>query len=267
MILNKNFINYTCLLVAFFSFYSCKENYRKDSNQEVFDNIEKEQNRQIDFLPSNTTGAVYKHTTYTLSYAEEYEQAEWVAYVLKASDIKEVDFKRPYFEIDETILTGAAHWKNYKKSGYNKGHLCPAGDRRASLEEYEETFLTSNISPQKYNFNAGIWNRLEQKVRYWAKKQDSIYVVTGGVLTKDLETIGFENVAVPKYFYKILLSKDHKKMLGFLVPHQESNKPLYSFITSVDEIEEMTGIDFFPFLDDSLENRLESKADYKNWDF
>ncbi len=221
----------------------------------------------FNYLPSNTTGAVYKQETYAFSYSEEHEQAEWVAYILNASDIKEVDYERPYFEIDPEVLTGSAHWKNYKNSGFNKGHLCPAGDRRGSLKDYESTFLTSNISPQKYEFNAGIWNRLEQKVRYWAKKQDSIYVVTGGVLSNDLATIGFENVAVPKYFYKILLSKDGEKMIGFLVPHEKSEKPLYSFIMAVDKIEEMTGIDFFPALKDEIESKLESKSDYRNWEF
>ena len=255
------------LITTLFFLFSCRDTGIKQTLPEIIYSEKTNAAQRFDYLPTNTTGAVYRKNTYTLSYSEEHEQAEWVAYVLKASDIKDVDFKRPYFEVDEAILTGAAHWRNYKKSGYNKGHLCPAGDRRATLQDYEETFLTSNISPQKYDFNAGIWNRLEQKVRYWAKKQDSIYVITGGVLSNNLKTIGYENVAVPKYFYKILLSKDQKKMIGFLIPHQESNKPLYSFITAVDVIEEMTGIDFFSSLDDALENELESKTDYKNWDF
>lgn len=256
------------ILIPFLvSLFSCRDNVVMETLPEMINNDMVNPVGKFDFLPSNTTGAIYRKRTYTLSYSEEHEQAEWVAYILKASDIKEVDFKRPYFEIDKDILTGAAHWKNYKKSGYNKGHLCPAGDRRSNFKSYKETFLTSNSTPQKYDFNAGIWNRLEQKVRYWAKKQDSIYVVTGGVLTDDLETIGFENVAVPKYFYKVLLSKDHKKMIGFLLPHEDSKKPLYSFIKPVDEIEKMTGIDFYPFLDDDLESKLESDTNYDNWDF
>ncbi|WP_236554647.1 DNA/RNA non-specific endonuclease [Flavobacterium sp. 9AF] len=224
-------------------------------------------NKEFNYLPTNTTGAVYKKHTYTLSYSEEYEQAEWVAYVLKSSDIMENNYKRPFFEIDEEIITGAADWRNYKKSGYNKGHLCPAGDRTHSYEDFKETFITSNISPQKNDFNAGIWNRLEQKIRYWAKRQDSLYVITGGVLNDNLKTIGYESVAVPNYFYKVLLSKDHTKMIGFLLPHEDSNKPLYSFITTVDEIEKLTGIDFFPSLDDAVENRLEATKEYSNWDF
>src|SRR5574343_292999 len=155
----------------------------------------------------------------------------------------------------------------YKKSGYNKGHLCPAGDRKSSYSAYKETFYTSNISPQLYEFNAGIWNRLEEKTRYWAEKYDGIYVITGGVLSNDLETIGKEEVSVPKYFYKILITKDGTKMIGFLVPHEASEKPLYEFVVSVDEIEKRTGIDFFPKLDNNIEKTLESATEYKKWSF
>ena len=80
--------------------------------------------------------------------------------------------------------------RNYKNSGFDRGHLCPAGDRRYSQEAHDETFLTSNISPQDHDFNAGVWNRLEQKVRYWARKYDGVFVVTGGVLNGEMETIG-----------------------------------------------------------------------------
>lgn len=240
-----------------------------DTDIETIENVSVESSvlSEFDFLPTSTSNAIYKHATYTLSYVEDYEQAEWVAYSLEPSDIKEVNFDRPFFEIDEAVVTGSAHWKNYKNSGYNKGHLCPAGDRRGSYKDFEETFLTSNISPQTYEFNSGVWNRLEQKVRYWAKKYDGIYIITAGVLSDNLKTIGFEDVAVPKYFYKVLLTKDKKRMIGFLVPHKDSDKPLYEFVVPVDTIEKMTGIDFFPELDDELENRLESKGDYKDWSF
>lgn len=254
------------LLIGVLFFFSCK----KIEKINIPDLLEEESSilkGDFDFLPSTTTGAVYRHKTFTLSYSEEYEQAEWVAYVLKKTDIKEVEYKRPYFEMDDKVITGSAHWKNYKKSGYNKGHLCPAGDRRGTRDTFEETFLTSNISPQKYEFNSGIWNRLEQKVRYWAQRQDSLYVITGGVLTPDLETIGFENVAVPKFFYKVLLSGDRKNMIGFLVPHEKTEEALYQFIVPVDKIEDLTGIDFFSALPDNLESKLESKKDYSGWKF
>ncbi|WP_298516917.1 DNA/RNA non-specific endonuclease [uncultured Kordia sp.] len=221
------------------------------------------------YLPSSTTGQIVHHEGYSLSYDEDFEQAEWVAYELKKNQIVYTDFKRPYFEQDNAVKTESAHWRNYKKSGYDRGHLCPAADRKYSKAAFTETFLTSNISPQEHQFNAGVWNRLEQKVRYWAKKYDGVYVVTGGILENNLKTIGSEDVAVPKYFYKILLDNagGNTKIIAFLVPHEASNKPLYEFVVSVDELEKRTGIDFFPALDDAKENKLEAMTTYKQWSF
>ena len=221
------------------------------------------------FLPSSTTGQIIHHEHYSLSYSETHEQAEWVAYELKKSHLSNTNFKRPYFEIDEAVKTGAAHWRNYKKSGYDRGHLCPAGDRRFSKEAHDETFLTSNISPQDHQFNSGIWNTLEQKVRYWAGKYDGVFVVTGGILKGDMKTIGDENISVPNQFYKVLIDTNsgHTKMIAFLMPHEDSNQPLYKFVVSVDQIEELTGIDFFSELEDDIENKLEASSNYKGWSF
>ena len=223
----------------------------------------------FNYLPTSTTHQIITHNYYTLSYNEAFEQAEWVAYELKKEQLTKTHRKRPYFILDKKVKTQSAHYKNYKKSGYSKGHLCPAGDRKFSKEAFNETFLTSNIAPQKLDFNAGVWNRLEQKVRYWASKERKLYVVTGGILNKNLKTIGSEKVAVPKQFYKILLdySQPEIKAIAFLIPHQESKQPLYTFVVSIDEIEALSGIDFFPALPDNLENSLEKNADYKKWSF
>lgn len=266
--LNKNFwsvfsfgIITASLLVSFSSF-----NLSKDNSQNKSQN---QQNQAFDFLPSSTTNQIIKHDYYTLSYNENYEQAEWVAYELKKSYVKSNDFKRPYFIEDPKVKTGSADYRNYKKSGYDKGHLCPAGDMEFALNAYNDTFFTSNISPQLHDFNAGVWNRLEQKVRYWATKYDGIYVVTGGVLQPSLKTIGHEKVSVPNYFYKILFdnSNGQYRMIAFLVPSKKSDKPIYDFVVSVDSLEKMTGIDFFPKLNDKIENSLEKNSDYKAWSF
>lgn len=218
-------------------------------------------------LPSSTTGQIVAHSYYTLSYNEKHEQPEWVAYQLDKKHLSRNEYKRPYFDIDAKVSSKAAHWRNYKSSGYDKGHLCPAGDRRFSKKAYNETFLTSNISPQKHDFNAGVWNRLEQKVRYWAKKYNGVYVITGGVLKNKNKTIGTEKVTVPEAFYKIVYDDDADKMIAFLIPHKDSNKPLYEFVTSVDRIESLTGIDFFPNLNNPKEKSLEANTSYKAWSF
>ena len=225
-------------------------------------------NTNFNFLPTTTTNQIIIHDHYTLSYSEHYEQAEWVAYILKNSTLNN-NYKRPFFIEDPKVKTQSAHWKNYKNSGFDKGHLCPAGDMKFSKEAFEDTFYTSNISPQRREFNNGIWNRLEQKTRYWAGKYGSVYVVTGGILIKKLKTIGTEKVAVPEFFYKVLLTKinGNYKMIAFIIPNQKSDKPLYEFVVATDAVEKQTGIDFFPQLDDKIENELEKSSDYKSWSF
>tara|TARA_R110002020_G_scaffold431238_1_gene641204 strand:+ start:47330 stop:48136 length:807 start_codon:yes stop_codon:yes gene_type:complete len=221
------------------------------------------------FLPTSTTGEIVYHNYYTLSYSEKDEQAEWVAYELKQDELSDNNFDRPYFEIDNAVPTKAANWRNYKNSGYDRGHLCPAGDRRFDKQAYLETFLTSNITPQLHDFNSGVWNRLEQQVRRWAKEYDGVYVVTGGILNNALGSIGDEDVTVPAQFYKIILDRqgDNYKVLAFLMPHKKSTEALNSFVTTVDNIEELTGIDFFPKLDDELETKLEASKSYSTWNF
>ncbi len=263
----KNFQSVLVFGVLLFLFFLLFTSFVLPKNNSKAENYN--QKTPFDYLPKSTTNQIIKHDYYTLLYNEKYEQAEWVAYELKKSYVRNSNFARPYFIKDPEVKTGSADWRNYKKSGYDKGHLCPAGDMEFAIKAYNDTFFTSNISPQLHDFNGGVWNRLEQKVRYWATKYDGVYVITAGVLQLNLKTIGKEQVLVPNYFYKILLdnSNGQYKMIAFLVPNAKSNKPLYEFVVSVDSIEKMTGIDFFPKLDDKTEIRLEKNCDYKAWSF
>ena len=244
------------------------DNYSIEDDSEIVDDT-KVFTSSFNYLPTSTTNQLIKHNYFSLSYNEKYEQAEWVAYELKASHISRTNRTRPYFIYDKKVKTKSANYRNYKNSGYDRGHLCPAGDRKFSKDAFNDTFYTSNISPQKHDFNSGIWNRLEQKTRYWASKDKQLYVVTGGILREGLKTIGQEKVAVPEHFYKILLdySKPEVKAIAFLIPHKITNKPLYKFVVSIDEIERLTAIDFFPNLPDDIEDQLEKSSNYKNWSF
>lgn len=220
-----------------------------------------------DFLPSSTTGVMVRHVYFDLSYSEAHEQAEWVAYTLDKSHLSKNDFKRPYFVQDRDVKSGSADLRNYKGSGYDRGHLVPAGDRRFDYNAYHETFLTSNISPQNHDFNSGIWNRLEQKVRYWAQHFDGVYVVTGGILEKGLKSIGDERVSVPREFYKIVVdaSGPVPKAIAFLIPNEPSQKSFFDFVITIDALEQKTGIDFFPALEDTIEDRMEASIDLAAW--
>ncbi|MDY8136808.1 DNA/RNA non-specific endonuclease [Aquimarina sp. 2201CG5-10] len=267
--MNRKYIYPLLIIIVTVGFYYLEEYLGDTQYTQKEEGINKDELLSFFYLPTSTTGAIVVHDFYALSYVEKHEQAEWVAYELKKEHLSQNEFKRPYFEEDKMVRTSSADWRNYKKSGYDRGHLCPAGDRRFSYKAYEETFLTSNVTPQNHQFNSGVWNKLEKKVRYWAKIYDGVYVVTGGVLSGNLDGIGYEQVSIPKYFYKVVLDKSDKtpKMIAFLMPHKESNASLKQFVVPVDEVEKLTGIDFFPKLGDDVEQKLESTIQTKKWKF
>lgn len=221
-----------------------------------------------ELLPTSTTGQIVKHTYYTLSYSETHEQAEWVYYELTSDLIQGSQARTDNFREDPFVTSGSAQLTDYRGSGYDRGHLCPAGDMKLNRVAMSETFYMSNMSPQVPSFNRGIWKKLEAVVRNWGAIEGRIYVVTGGVLSTSESAIGSNNVTVPKRYFKVIYNpSDGGKMIAFLLPNEKSSKPLESFVVTVDEIESRTGIDFFSDLNDSLENRLESSSNTTLWTF
>ena len=221
-----------------------------------------------ELLPTSTTGQIVKHTYYTLSYCEKDEQPEWVYYELTSEMVKGRQPRSDDYRPDFQISTISAQLEDYRGSGYDRGHLCPAGDMKLNLTSMSESFYLSNMSPQDKDFNAGIWNTLEDRVRKWALTSGRIYVVTGGVLTSNKGKIGSNGVSIPKYFYKVIYDpRGQGRMIAFLIPNEDSEKPLQNYIVTVDSLESLTGIDFFPELPDSNENHLESSLNLSSWSF
>ena len=212
---------------------------------------------------------VVSHTGYTLSYCEEYEVPYWVAYSLTKEEVStQVATRDDNFREDPSVPTGSATLQDYKKSGYDRGHMAPAADFRWSEDAMNDTFYLSNMCPQKHAFNAGIWSDLESAVRSIAYADEEIYVVTGPVLTDGpYETIGENKVAVPKYYYKVILDYTDPviKAIGFILPAENSSEPLSYFAVTVDKVEEVTGIDFFPALPDDIEDVVEAECDASLW--
>jgi len=222
------------------------------------------------FLPESTTGQVVHHKYYSLSYNEKYEIPEWVAYVLTKQSLRVPNVPRAKrFNPDLKVKTRSAIYYDYKGSGYSRGHLAPAADMAFSEEAMKESFLMSNMTPQKRVFNGGIWNELEQNVRNWAWKNNKLFVVTGPIIDKSIRKfIGKNKVGVPTKFYKILLDIDdpERKGIGFVIPNERSEAPLKDYAVSIDSIEKLTGIDFFnDLLSDEEEEKLESTFDIHKW--
>lgn len=224
------------------------------------------------FLPSTTTDQVIHHDHYSLSYSEEHEQAEWVAYKLTKTSLRVPNVSRTdWFEADPAVSTGSAEYKDYSGTGFTRGHLAPAGDMAFDENAMMESFYMSNISPQKRPFNNGIWKELEEQIRDWAFQFEEVYVVTGPILAGSLlQRIGRNQVAVPEYFYKIILtaSDTDPRVIAFLIPNDLSDKKLLDYIVTVDHLEALTDIDFFyQLFENKLENELESTVDTDDWRF
>jgi len=225
------------------------------------------------FLPESTTGDVIHHKHYSLSYDEDHEQAEWVAYKLTEESLRLPNVKRAKrFNYDKKVSSRSAVHSDYTRSGYTRGHMAPAGDMAFSIKAMQESFYMSNMSPQVKECNGGIWRELEETTRDWAFDHDELYVVSGPVLEEGhiITKIGKNRVSVPDLFYKIILdNKGPKKhAIAFLIPNEKSTKPLKDYIVSIDEVEALVGIDFFSdFLPEDQESALERSTSRSGWKF
>ena len=224
------------------------------------------------YLPEGSKGQIVDHDYFQLAYNERTEQADWVAYVLKREELKIPNVKRSRkFFKDPKVRSGSAHHKDYSNSGYTRGHLAPAGDMAHSDEAMRTSFYMSNMSPQTRAFNNGVWKELEESIRDWAFKNEELIVVTGPVFTtKFPKQIGRANVAIPNSFFKIVLDVQQPeiKAIGFLIPNEKSERLLQDFAVSIDELETITGFDFFKnLLDDEEEEKIESSFQLDKWSF
>jgi endonuclease G len=216
----------------------------------------------------STDQAIIERIYYTLEYNDEHEQADWVAYQLFADSLKLPKFQRKDdYRKDTRVKTGSAALVDYKGSGFDRGHLAPAADFSYSEYALSQSFFMSNMSPQAPSFNRGVWKKLEEQIRDWAMEHDHLYVITGPVLNKTFNTIGKNNVSVPEQYYKIVLDIDKPgiKALAFLMKNEKSSEDLTHFVVTIDELEKLTNLDFFPTMSDELEDILESSLQTDEW--
>jgi endonuclease G len=208
------------------------------------------------------------HTGYCLSYDEKFKVAKWVAYELTLAETEGEIGRNDHFKPDPLITHNSAALEDYKKSGYDRGHLAPAADMKWSVQAMEESFYLSNMCPQDKSFNRGIWKKLEEEVREYAKHNKQINVVTGPILNEGLPVLGPNRITIPRYFYKALLdySQPSVKAIAFLMKNEHSELPLSHFVISIDSLEKVSGIDFFPLLPDADEIKLEKEKCYSCWE-
>ena len=219
---------------------------------------------------------------YSICYRESYELAEWSAYVLTAGMLQKNASRTEDFREDPLISTGSAMLSDYKGSGFDRGHLTPAADMSFDIDAMSETFFMSNMTPQNAKLNRGMWKDLETLVRTWANKFGRVYVVSGPLLEKPAEkyeSIGNNNVAVPEYYYKVILvplyadEQDRETpddstdiaAIAFVLPNEKCEGKIFDYAVTIDEVEKKTGLDFFSLLEDEKENLIESQIALEYW--
>ena len=211
---------------------------------------------------------VIEREGYALGYVEAWEQPAWVSYRLTKDEVltRKANRESAFLE-DPEVRTGSAISFDYQGSGYDRGHLAPAGDMHWSAKTMLESFYMSNMSPQAPSFNRGIWSKLEKAVRRFAYSEGSVVVVTGPIVTADdTKTIGHNKVRVPGFYYKVVYDETPpEKMIAFILPNKGSNKSVESFVVTVDDVEEATGLDFFSALPEDVQNRLEARSNPSDW--
>lgn len=226
---------------------------------------------EIPVIYSGEKEQIVEHEGYVLSFNSTYKVANWAAYELTGKEVQTQKSNRfNKFLLDPAIKGGTALNEDYIHSGYDRGHLVPAGDMKWSAKAMRESFYLSNIIPQKPKLNQGIWKKLEEQIREWAIEDSALLITAGPVLRNNLRRLGKSRVAIPDTMYKVIVSPYGKepKGIAFLFANKGYGKtPLQSLAIPIDSVEKITGIDFFPGLPDEMENKVESRIDIKKWNF
>ncbi|XP_003227857.1 nuclease EXOG, mitochondrial [Anolis carolinensis] len=214
----------------------------------------------------NAGTQVRYYTNHALSYDQAKRVPRWVIeHISKQKTLGSADRKHCKFRPDPSISPMfSAMNEDYLGSGWSRGHMAPAGDNKYSPKAMAETFYLSNIVPQNYENNAGFWNRIEMYCRELTERFEDIWIVSGPLTLPQMEgdgkkrvtyqVIGKDDVAVPSHLYKVILARRSKTsadplVLGaFVVPNVPIgfDHQLLEFQVSIEELEKMSGLVFFP---------------------
>jgi endonuclease G len=218
--------------------------------------------------PAGGAARLLANTGYVAGYSDPLGNPLWAAYRMADAAVKD-SLPRPenfaadlrtIARIDPAVYTG---------SGYDRGHLAPnyAIATRYGRMAQEETFLMSNIIPQKHGLNAGLWKALEQKIATnYPARFGEVWVIAGPVFGARPERLQ-RRVAVPEACYMIIVDESDGRLRAqaFIFPQEPANPQLDSYLTTIDEIERRTGLDFLAELPDDAENALEGRPVGRAW--
>ncbi|MCM1029543.1 MAG: DNA/RNA non-specific endonuclease [Pseudoflavonifractor sp.] len=204
---------------------------------------------------------------FSMSFNPKMHIPNWVAWELAAD---ETNGSVPRYKsfVEDPSVAGCAELYDYSYSGYDRGHMAPAADMKWDSQAMKESFMLTNMCPQAKELNTGAWRTLEERCRLWARRDSAIIIIAGPVLNPPPhEYIGDNRVAVPKSFFKVVLAPYARPMraIAFIMPNGYVQGGMQRAVTTVDEVERITSLDFFASLPDSIENAIEATSDFNLW--
>ena len=209
-------------------------------------------------------------TGYALAHSPDCKEPVCVAEHLLASRPKKVK-RSDDFRPDTDLKEGErSELSDYAGCGYDRGHMAPAEDMSWDATAMSQSFLLSNMSPQVgVGFNQQIWKTLEMKVRSWAKVRGELYIFTGPIYaSNDIKRThdDAKGVCIPTHYYKIIYDPKRFEAIAFVLPNAKLvTKDLPTYITSIDQVEELTGLDFLSKLKKEIQKTIETKVQPKMW--
>lgn len=218
-------------------------------------------------VPASVPSRIKDYEGFRVSFNKDNHTANWVAWELLGTETDGPESRSNTFWQDEDI-EGCPTTDDYRRSGYDRGHLCPAADQKWSAQAMTDCFSMANMTPQDHALNSGAWKTLESKERLWAQRDSAILIVAGPVYTaSDTKRIGANGVRVPGAFFKVLAAPyaAEPRGIAFVYPNMTAPGNMENYVMTIRDVEKMTGFDFFHSLPDELENAIETTASFRDW--
>ena len=208
------------------------------------------------------------HKGFELVFDENTRIPEWTAYELTAEETAGTAPRGRHYDLDPEVRGIQGDNGDYRNSGWDRGHMVPAGDMKLDDQMMRESFYFSNICPQNRNLNGGDWKALEELCRIYAQKYGKVYIVCGPIIGNNMfGRLGIHQIVIPDAFYKVLLVETNSgyEAIGFIMKNEAGHKPLSTYVKTVDEVEEITGLNFFSLLPKKVEKKVEATYNLSVW--
>lgn len=217
-------------------------------------------------VPRGMNDTLVRYDAFDVHFNSECGIANCALYEITRSELNGTAERGNEFTADPGVK-GCPQPEDYAGSGFDRGHLVPAGDLKWSEAAMRQSFLLTNVGPMHKALNEGGWAKLEEKVREWTARDSALLVFTGPVVSDSDTTLASGRVKMPSAYYKVIMAPCVRPMrvIAFIYPNGHSGGRLQQYAVSVDEVERRTGLDFFPTLPTEKQQRLESPVNLDAW--